>query len=425
MAIYQAETLDQYMKFQEITNDHQMRCIIKFESEIDIECLKQALIQTFKLIPILASRYVENKKKAYWKNDSEKYNVEDFFYFHEGTNTEKILTEFLSKKINENAGPQIIFALFRERKIDTVCFVVNHMVFDSSGFKHFLYLLSKLYSNILEGNNYTHKISISVNRNFSEIFKHIGIFDRIRLIFRKNRVLYRDISVLNSETRGVAPKIFLFKIDRNRFKIIKRYCTRMQVTLNDVVIAIYCKVLFVMCNIKKGESLVLTSMIDLRRYDTESVLSMFSNLASMAKIIVQNDNNDFDDFVLSVSNTMNEKKKDFLGLANLEGLSLISKIVPYSKLAGLLKKKISELKITNSNLGIIEKDKLVFSGTPIIDAYITTAFKYKPYFQLTFSSYNNSITFSVSGYLNKTDENIVIDFLKLFDKTLLMVTRDA
>jgi len=418
MAIYKTEVLDKYMKFQEDTNDHQIRCVIQFKSQLDIDCIRLAIIQSFRLIPILGSKYVETNKKAYWETLSYDNVDNKFFYFYDNFEAEKKISEFLSKKPNEYIGPQLIASVIREQNKDTFCLVINHMAFDGSGFKQYLYLISYLYTKLVEDINYQHNELPKTKRQLLEIFKHIKLFDKLKLIFGKVKEYKNNITVFNSNYTDVYPTINTFKIDNNTFTSIKNYCKKNKITINDLILALYFKTLFVVCNSKEDDSIIIANMVDLRRYDKESKMSDFCNLSSMVKITAQNNKMDFDSFVKEINKKTSEQKSNYPGLSKLEALIFLSKILSYKQLSGLLKKTIDDSKISVTNLGIIEKDKLNFSDIPISNAYITTSLKNRPFFQLTFSTFNDTITFSISGYYSQKDKETITHFFSLFDEML-------
>ena len=75
-------------------------------------------------------------------------------------------------------------------------------------------------------------------------------------------------------------------------------------------------------------------------------------------------------------------------------------MLPYSKVIRMAKKKFINPLIGLTNIGVIDNEKLVFGNLPIVDAFITGSIKYPPYFQLTFTSFNESITFSINNFFN-------------------------
>ena len=71
-----------------------------------------------------------------------------------------------------------------------------------------------------------------------------------------------------------------------------------------------------------------------------------------------------------------------------------------------------------TNIGIIDKNRLVFDNVNIEDAFITGSIKYYPYFQLALTSFNDSITFTISIYGKERDRQQILNFFSLLDYEL-------
>ena len=72
-----------------------------------------------------------------------------------------------------------------------------------------------------------------------------------------------------------------------------------------------------------------------------------------------------------------------------------------------------------TNIGIIDKNKLVFDGLRIKDTFICGSIKYKPYFQIAVTTFDNEITLSINFCGTEGDKIKITEFLATFDNELL------
>lgn len=63
---YTAEVFDQFQLLSDINgfNDHQLHCVLRFESGLDGEVLKKAAISSIEAISILGTRYIDGQGLA-------------------------------------------------------------------------------------------------------------------------------------------------------------------------------------------------------------------------------------------------------------------------------------------------------------------------------------------------------------------------
>ena len=80
---------------------------------------------------------------------------------------------------------------------------------------------------------------------------------------------------------------------------------------------------------------------------------------------------------------------------------------------------IFECKEWKGKIEIMEKEKFAFAGTVLTDAFITGAAKYKPYMQLTATTFENTMTFCIAERCTERDADILTVFLADYKKQLL------
>lgn len=416
---FRSELLDQILLFQEDNNDHQIRGVIFFENILDRECIRKAILLSINSIPILGCRYVEKNIRSYWERSSEVTTDGQAITFMDTNDLGEAINKFLSQKTFESKGPQIIAAVIRNALKDTLCIIMNHLVCDGAGFKEYLYFLSSIYTELIKNPNYSPGYLAHDDRSLGQIYQQLNVINKLRLVLLKdNPVNKNGYHFPLSFEKNTKPLILTHKLPRERFNILKEYGKEHKVTINDIILAAYYRVLYKMMNIPDGESLRIPCTVDLRRYHPNRKRVGFCNLSSLIATDIASGEEKFEETVEKTNHIMNAKKNSFPGLSGFVELSLMYKLLPYAKFKKLIKNKLIYPMITMSNIGMIDSRKLQFHDISISEAFITTALKYPPYFQLAFSSFNNSITFSVSLYGSEHDRELINSFFVLLDKEL-------
>ncbi len=143
---YPAEIFDQVQLLFDRTgfNDHQLHCVLKFESGLDTEVLRKAVISSIEAIPILGTRYVDQGRRPRWES-LDRARLGDAFTL---AGTEAEFDEFVTSRFAENTGPQVKVCLLGAGH-SAVALTMNHMVSDAAGFKKYLYFLCEIYTGLM------------------------------------------------------------------------------------------------------------------------------------------------------------------------------------------------------------------------------------------------------------------------------------
>ncbi|HUJ70167.1 MAG TPA: hypothetical protein VLW86_11625 [Syntrophorhabdales bacterium] len=102
---YRAEVFDQMQLLYDLTgfNDHQLHCVLRFESRPDGETLRKAVIASIKAIPILGTRYVSQGGRPRWESVDETRFGDAYIAVRRSAEFD----EFVTHRIDETAGPQV------------------------------------------------------------------------------------------------------------------------------------------------------------------------------------------------------------------------------------------------------------------------------------------------------------------------------
>jgi NRPS condensation-like uncharacterized protein len=410
---YPVELLDEYIKLQDVVNDHQIRGIIIFKEHIDTDRFKKSVNISFDYVPVLRCKYSQTGNKALWEESD--YTDDDFFCIRNTNNISKEnIVEYL-KKIPGNNGPQIFVQIICQDANDVAIITVNHMAFDGSGLKLYLYLLSKIYSNDSID-------KINLDRRMNTLFKNISAKQKFLSLFRKtyNRT---KIEILSDKNDDIETRLGLFKIDVAEFQIIKGICKKSGITINDFILTLFFHAIFCLEH-EKIDRVTIQIMFDLRRYINKYPVSQFGNFSSMESMTIVNKNQSFFDLSQEISEYMRKIKSHFPGIKNVLIMNSLFEFLPRNMFDRILSREIQSLGISASNLGIIDDKKLCFSGHEIIDAYMLTSIKNQPAIQLSFSTFKDTVTMSMLGNYSMKNWEIVEKLIDTMSRDVNVLTSE-
>jgi len=417
---YPAEMFDQMQFFFQDYNNHQLHGAILFTGRLDRKCLKKAVSLSMDLVPILRSRYVESTWHPFWESIGTDHD-DDVVTCVDTNCIEEEIDRFLTGKTDEFRGPQLLVRIAGSPERDALCVVMNHMVCDGVGFKEYLYLLSSLYTNLRRDLDYRPSDAPGGSRSINQIYKHLRLIDRLKLLFMRKHISSHDIGlVFPLSGTGETPFIVTHKLSRSRFQALKEYRRRYGATINDIVVAAYIRALYRVLGAPSDKPFTMPCAMDLRRFLAGGKAEAICNLTGTVICDIGEEIGDgFADTVIKVKQNMDKKKSDFSGLHGLAMLGILNKLIPYAKAKALFKDKFINPMIYVTNIGVIDNSRLVFDDLTVLDAFITGSIKYPPYFQLALTSFDEEITFSINLYGTASDREQAEKFLRILDEELL------
>lgn len=319
---FRTEIRDRMQFFFQEYNDHQLHGVIYFKDLLDWDCLKKAIFLSMDIVPLLGSRFVLNRFRPYWERSH--YDEQEIISLVNTSNPDEEISEFLTGTTKELTGPQLIIRVIRCSGQDTLCLVINHMVCDGAGFKEYLYLLAKLYTQQYNGTDYCFEYT-SGSRSSRQIYRNFSFFTRLKLFFLPNEPLQNKNNVhfpLSKETGTPTAHIFLHKLPSEYFQRLKQYGKEHAVTVNDIVLAAFYRALYKIVEIPVGESLTIPCMVDLRRYLPDKKADGICNLSSMIMCNIGSEIGDnLEETIKKVNRAMNKKKDGFAGMRGLTTLN--------------------------------------------------------------------------------------------------------
>lgn len=408
--IRKAEIFDYLQYFYHTTgyNDHQLHCVIHFEHKLNATVLRKAVTYLLKVIPILCCAYKNKEGNSYWEPNTT-LMPEDYFLIVTG---KEAFDAFTYSKTQEDIGPQIKFCLLNAKK-DSLSIILNHMVSDAAGLKQCLYLLSDIYSNLLNHPAYIPDFKIDGDRGIRNITERISFKDKLKILLFQNNDNNQSSEYKYPTDTGedISPFILTHTLSATNYEKVISFCQKYHVTVNDVLLTALFRVLSGKLHLN-GKSISIPIMIDMRRYLPNKEFRALCNLSSTVIITATVfPNDDFMTTLRKVKAETSAKKNNNIGLNVFLKLDMLFQMLKGNSAYYLLQSSINNPKICMTNIGIIDSKKLIFGNTPVTNAYMCGSIKYRPYFQLAVSTFGENLNFCVNLYGSAKDRE---NFEKLF-----------
>lgn len=402
-----AQPFDCMQYFYGAAQEPRIRCLILFKEHISETALKRAVDLSIGAVPQIGCIFDE--RCNCWREHG--FTAEDIVHLIQTPQEdESTAFQYLLTGIGHTCEPQVKILLLRGKTRDTLCVVINHMVCDGAGFKEYLYLLGSLYSQCEKDAGFDKKPEPFGKRNLNQLLQNLSLKDKLNIVFSKSDSGKPDPAmVMPIKGNPTNPMIVLSSIGKEQLEAIHRYAKSRRASINDVLLAAYLRVLR---RATGCEKITVPCPVDLRKYKKAGqrcgICNLTSNYFCSAEIPPDEA---FDDTLRKVSDQMRAQKA---GNACLKGPMLyhmMFHMLPF-KTAQKLFYKISPVPVTSyTNLGVLDDVKLRFGNCVIEDAFISTAVKKAPYFQLSVSTWQGRCTLTSSLYGSDADRELISSFL--------------
>jgi len=380
-------------------NDHTLHFAADFSGRLDLDRLNQAVNLSADAFPFIRCRFNESKRRACWEDMG--YTSDEMVKFVKIENAKDCIMQFLYKEVDAANGPQLNVGLIRSGKMDTLCVTMNHMLCDAAGFKDFLYLLSTIYNKVEENPQYRPK-SVMSERKDGQFVKAFSIHDQSKIFFKKYDMFTYDKAKFDFTGSLSNPFIEMRTIPRGQFCQLKAYAKSHGVTVNDVMLAAFIRVLFHLF----GRVVAVPCAMDLRKYLPDHKANGICHLVTNLICNIGPDiGATFDITVEKVNRAMNKEKANIGCVENIALMEMAFRLLPYKTARKIVEKSFSNPPIAFTNIGILDKKQLIFGEAEMTGAYMTGSIKYNPYFQLAISTFDDDATFSVNFYGTQSDQN--------------------
>lgn len=379
-----------------------MRCLIRFENgQIDTKRLEAAVDELLTRHPLLKSTFVASNRSWKLKNFTAK-NV--IIETAESPNLVKSSRRLLLSSIHPEDEPQIKVFIVRSKTESALCIIINHMICDGSAFKELLYQLSDFYSG-KQSSALTEK-----DRSLHAVSRNLGLIKKLNIVFSRQKMIKQTAKQMFPLKPGAkTPYMAVRKLSKQQLASLKAYAKERGASINDMFMTAYALAL--------QEKLGITDFtipcpVDLRKYAEPGFKGALSNLTSNYRCSIAFETDDCFDSVLGrIAVQMNEQKKKDECLKGPVVYHMLFHMLPFWAIRMMLQHIAPIPATTYTNPGIIDQKRLRFGNLQVSDAYMCAAVKKAPYFQIAFSTFNDTCTVSISAYAHKPDQEAIEIFL--------------
>ena len=403
-----AEISDQIQFFLRSYADQQMRFAIFLGQHIDFEILKKAMRMTIYAEPVFSCYYMEDLKSSWWQKQD---NIDESMLIdlvESDSDPEIEISAFLTTEIRPFSFPIVRARVIRGKQKDILCINMNHTPTDGAGLKQFTKKLALTYTNLIKNQDFEVKPNLRGDRSLKQVTDNFSFLQKIKFTHEGFRSPKRGLTWSFDWTRtndNDLKFISTMKIDSGIFDRIKSYSKLNNATINDVVLTAFIRSFAATNSRNHYAAKPVIVPVDLRKYvkpaPDPAICSLTGSLVcNIGRIAGES----FSDTLGKVREEMNKKKDSHAEMNRILQISVLSKLMPYSKLKEqLMNVKMPPIPLV-TNVGIINEADINFNNIVVEDAYVTGAISLKDYFSMAYSTFHKAITFSI-GFAGGEDQH--------------------
>lgn len=389
--------------------DRMIHCAAYYEGKADINALRESVYKIVEHYPILRSSFHSNAISPSWSvnEDFSKEEMVDVVYCDD---LKKSVLASLSEEISYKAKFQFKMTVHYCGENCAISLLVNHMCMDGSDFKYLIAKIAEGYDMAVKGEDLSALSLKSGNRGADQLYKDMseeeaktakGLMKNVSRTGVKNKFAFTD-------DEDCSTRFHLRKLQSDFVSTLKIKGKEYGATLNDVFIAAYARAISGHLEESDDKRIAVTCMKNLRDHIKSGESENLTNLTGFMPCVLDGVEGSFTDTLASVTEkTKSAKDDEFCGLYGLPLMALAFKLFPYSMAEFAIKIGYENPLIGMSNIGIISEDAISRDGLKCVDAFITGATKFKPYIQLTTTTFKGETTLCIAEKCSDNDSKLI------------------
>lgn len=410
----QMEVGDQIQYLAREYNDNTIRFLIRYPEKIKADLLEKAVKTIVHRVEILHSSFHANSFGTRWIVNQE-YPENDL-----------LVVENIAGDVWESAKKASLFAINYEGKTQLKCFLfqnatesafvvlVGHMCCDGRDAVYLVKKIIELYNQLLTGKN-TELVKIkSGSRLLNQCYngeKEMLKFDLNQIKKDKSEEIkscYQFMSEEKGEACLVMGKLSSEDIARCR-KLVEH------ATVNDVILAAYCRAYVKRMNLSNHNPVGIASMMDLRRYIEGGDSAGVTNMSGPININLSDGIGDSfrETMKYVVEQTKALKENNKAGLDFTLAVRKIFKIMPFPVITSIGKKIYSNMSIGLTNVGNLKSSDLKIGDALPETLCFAGPLKKKPALQICASGLDGQVCLSVASECTVEDKKQLEELLEL------------
>lgn len=389
------------------------QAILKLDRRLDFDKLTKAVRLSFDAEPVLGCRFVEGNP-PYWKR-MENIDKVKFCSLEETADVDAAVHRFLERPLDMDKDTKVKVKLIRSESCDTLGIKANHACCDGTGIKEYTQLLADIYTKIdLSEDEFVPVPSKRGRSDQDRLLKGLGITDPDALWIPGSDITIPTWAFPWMQCTSNATRIVTCRLSPDQLDMISSYAKSKGATINDMIIAAYCRAMLKMGQPVYGVPMGINVTVDLRRYLPDKKAEAIRNLSGSSNIwISMVENEAFGDTLSRVTFMTNEMKKGYPGMQSAIGLERLEKIsfkdtLAYYQATSKVGKNMPNTPAFHgnrcvpalSNLGILSKQLVKFGDVSAIDYFIIPPVVSAPGILLVAGTYNGTMTMGTGFFEN-------------------------
>jgi NRPS condensation-like uncharacterized protein len=406
------EAFDLMQNYYRTFHDPIIRCLIRFSGRLDAAALERAVDLSLSAAPPIACGF--SPRTHGWVYGG--FSAKDILSVKKcGAPEEE--EQILLSGLNFEKGPQLKLFLIREGEGDALCAVMSHLVADGAGFKQYLYLLADLYSRCAE-NPDCQTAAKPGCRSLSQLLRGYSLREKAA-VFSSHSDYARLAQPMPMLLKGDRNRPFLVRLvlEEEPFSRIRSYGKARGATVNDLLLTAYA------CALHRWTGCAdirFPCFVDMRKYlkypQECGICNMTSRYGCRA---VFSQDEPFEAALQKISASMSRHKESPGCLKAPALLGFLSRVFPRAVLARLSPVLFRAAPVSFTNIGVLEEGRLVFGDQEPEDAFLSTAAKYTPNFQVAVSTWNGRCSLCSSFHGTPEDQERIRSFLGEMERELV------
>jgi len=267
---------------------------IELEQRVDCESLCAAVLQSFRLHPILACRFVEGFWFGRWQwTDPEALPIEECCQLVEVNSDAEVLRQAAGIEVSATQAPLCKVRVFRTPTHDVVCIKFSHIAGDGAACIAYVKLLSELYGALRRNDAAVVSPPASYPRSMSVLASQYTWWQRWRTflaVFREHRARPRNRKAHSQEPPWPFPvpessatgdrEVLAASFSPEVTQSLERYAASHSATLNDLLLAAFYAAGARTVSVGSDGPWTLRMTVNLRRNAVDAGTNPLANLSA-------------------------------------------------------------------------------------------------------------------------------------------------
>ena len=404
MTKIRTEAFDVMQNFYRAVHDPLIRCTMHFSGRVKPDILARAVNLSIPAVPQIVCGFSE--KSHGWVPGG--FTADDMIHIVQGG--EDAMKKLQLTPLDFEHGPQLGLFLAQGEQDDALCVTISHLVADGAGLKQYLYLLAELYSRCEADSGY-HTPAQPGDRSLGQLLRGYRFGERMKILSAEVKGLKQDPSMY-PPLRGDRNRPFLVRtvLEAPAFSSVVSYGEQRGASVNDMLMTAFARA---MAHWTGNSHVAFPCPVDIRKYLREpercGVCNLTSNYICDAEI---RPGEPFEETLRGISAQMKAQKGSTACLKGPALLRPLSRVLPYPVFHSLFSKLFTIPVVSYTNIGVLDEKRLAFGTAQLNDAFLSTAVKYAPYFQLSVSTWRGTCSLCSSFHGTPEDESAAASFLE-------------